>query len=108
MLALQPSYLEEILRSGGPTKLTPYTVTSPRLLQGRMQRAADTGIAHEWEETRLGWWCCATLVCAPTASYIFGLTAETNGNPMARDVIQLRQVAENFGRELTATAARAN
>ncbi|WP_328993606.1 helix-turn-helix domain-containing protein [Kribbella sp. NBC_01245] len=100
ILAAKPAHVEQILRSGGPTRLTPHTVTSPRLLLGKLQRAADTGIAHEWEETRLGWWCCAMLVPAPAATYIFGLTAETHRTPMACGVTQLQRVAEHFGREV--------
>lgn len=100
MLAAQPAYVEQILRCGGLTRLTPHTVTSPRMLLGKIQRAADTGMAHEWEETRLGWWCCATLVSAPAATYILGLTAETHRTPLARGITQMQRVAEQFGREL--------
>lgn len=102
MLAARPDRLQEVFRSGRPARLTPYSITSPRMLEGRIRRAAETGIAHEWEETRLGWWCCASLVSTPNAEYVFGLTAQTNSQPMARTITQLRQVAENFGREMRA------
>lgn len=100
MFATRPDRLQEVLRAGGPARLTPYSVTNPRLLEGRIRRAAETGIAHEWEETRLGWWCCASLVSTPNAEYVFGLTAQTSGPPMARAITQLRRVSENFGREM--------
>ncbi|WP_351233322.1 helix-turn-helix domain-containing protein [Streptomyces sp. NPDC002133] len=108
LLSAQPAYVEQVLRSGGPPKLTPHTVTSPRMLLGRLQRVADTGVAHEWEENRLGWWCAAVLVPAPAANYVFGLTAETRGVPMARGITQVQRIAEHFGRELTLAADKAN
>ncbi|MFK4088283.1 IclR family transcriptional regulator [Kribbella sp. NPDC020789] len=100
MLAARPGRTEEVLRNGGLNRLTPYSITSPRVLEGRIRRAAETGTAHEWEETRLGWWCCASLVSAPDADYVLGLTAQTSGMPMSRTISTLRRVAEDFGREL--------
>jgi len=101
MLAAQPASVEQLLRSGGLARLTPHTVTSSRMFLDKIQRAAATGMSHEWEEARLGWWCCATLVSAPTATYIFGLTAETHGMPMARGITHLQRVADRLGYELT-------
>ena len=104
MLAAQPERVEQLLRAGGPTRLTPYTVTSPRLVLGRVQRAADTHTAHEWEESRLGWWCCSTLVSAPSADYIVGLTAQTSRSQLRPATTQLRRVAEDFERQVTLAA----
>jgi DNA-binding IclR family transcriptional regulator len=99
MLAARPEATERVLRSG-LTRLTPYTVVSPRLLQSRWRRTAETGLALEQEETCLGWWCAAVLLPGPTAPHIVGLTAETHGLSPARALPQLRRIAEGLGREL--------
>jgi DNA-binding IclR family transcriptional regulator len=100
VLASQPAFLEQVLRAGGPARLTPYTVTNRGMLRDRLDRAADTGTAHESEETSLGWWCSATLVVTPTASYVLGLTGQTTGVPVAPRLTQLRRVADQFARQL--------
>jgi DNA-binding IclR family transcriptional regulator len=100
MLASQPAFLEQVLRAGGPARLTPYTVTNRQMLLGRLERAADTRTAYESEEASLGWWCCATLVVTPTASYVLGLTGPTPGIPVTRGLTQLRRVADQFAHQL--------
>ncbi|MGW7423949.1 IclR family transcriptional regulator [Streptomyces sp. NPDC054813] len=100
MLSLRPAEADQVLR-GGLTRLTPHTVTNPRLLHGRLQRVADTGIAYECEETRLGWWCGAALVHAPAGKYAFGLISPVRAIPVARGITQLQRAAERLQRELT-------
>jgi DNA-binding IclR family transcriptional regulator len=100
VLAARPDSLEPILRRGLP-RLTRYTVTNPRAFLDRLQRVAETGVAHEYEEVGLGWWCCATLVPSPTGTYIFGLTAETRSISPSRGIPQLQQIAHQLGHELT-------
>ncbi|NUR95589.1 MAG: helix-turn-helix domain-containing protein [Kribbellaceae bacterium] len=75
MIALEPQGLDGVLRTG-ISRATPYTVTSPHLLRERLKRAADTGVATECEESRLGWWCAATVVPGPAETHIVGVTAE--------------------------------
>jgi DNA-binding IclR family transcriptional regulator len=100
MLASQPAFLEQVLRAGGPARLTPYTVTNRRTLLSRLERTADTGTAHESEETSLGWWCSATLVATPTANYVLGLTGRTCGISVTSGLTHLQQVADHFERQL--------
>lgn len=102
VLASRPDQLDQILRHG-LARLTPYTITSRQLFLTRLRRAAETGVAQEYEETGLGWWCCAALVSSPDASYIFGLTGATCGISADRGLSRLRQVADQLTRELTRT-----
>ncbi|WUH89530.1 helix-turn-helix domain-containing protein [Streptomyces sp. NBC_00433] len=101
LLSLRPAEVDQVL-SRGLTRLTPHTVTSPRLLHGRVRRAADTGVAYEREEIQLGWWCGAALVPAPAGTYAFGLISPVRAVPMARGIAQLRRAADHLRRELAA------
>ncbi|MFG1809586.1 IclR family transcriptional regulator [Streptomyces sp. NPDC049040] len=105
MLSLRPAEADRVLRAG-LTRLTPHTVTSPRLLHGRLQRVADTGIAYECEETRLGWWCGAALVHAPTGTYVLGLISPVRAVPMTRGITHLQRAAERLQHELTSRPGR--
>jgi DNA-binding IclR family transcriptional regulator len=99
MMATQPHQVELLLRSG-PTRLTPYTLTNPRLIIRRLERVTETGLAVECEETRVGWWCGAVLIPGPTTPHILGLTAELHGVSPKRGLRQLQQIATQLTREL--------
>ncbi|MEI8407488.1 MULTISPECIES: IclR family transcriptional regulator [unclassified Kribbella] len=99
MIALDPDCIEGVLRTG-IQRATPYTVTSPHLLLTRLRRTAETGLATEYEESRLGWWCGATLVPGSSGTHIVGVTAETKSLPPARGLQRLQKTADELGRAL--------
>ncbi|MFI2077557.1 IclR family transcriptional regulator [Streptomyces triculaminicus] len=100
MMATRANGSEQVLRLG-LTRLTPYTITSPRILQDRLRCAAETGQALEHQETRLGWWCGAALVPGTTTTHIVGLTAKMHELPASKGIVQLERIAAGLGRELS-------
>lgn len=104
MIALEPGGLDEALRTG-VARATPYTVTSPYLLRERLRRSADTGIATEYEESRLGWWCAATVVPGPSATHLIGVTAEMNSLPPTRGLRHLQTTADRLAGALKQAAS---
>lgn len=103
MIALEPGGLDDVLRTGIP-RATPYTVTSPHLLRERLRRTTDTGLATEYEESRLGWWCAATVVQGPSATHLIGVTAELTSLPPARGLRHLQTTADQLAGALEQTA----
>ncbi|MFD3400085.1 IclR family transcriptional regulator [Kribbella sp. NPDC058693] len=99
LIALEPDRIEDVLRAGIP-RATPYTVTSPQLVLERLRHATDSGLATEYEESRLGWWCAATVVPGPSATHIIGITAETKSLPPARGLRQLNTTADQLGKAM--------
>ncbi|MEV4260602.1 helix-turn-helix domain-containing protein [Kribbella sp. NPDC049584] len=102
LLSTRPQLVDLFLQSG-PTRLTPYTVTNPQLIVRRLERVAETGLAIEREETRVGWWCGAVVIPGPTTPHILGLTAELHGMSPHRGLRQLQQIADELTCELKST-----
>ncbi|MGW6194641.1 IclR family transcriptional regulator domain-containing protein [Kribbella sp. NPDC055110] len=99
MIALRPGSVEDVLRAGIP-RATPYTVTRPRLILERLRRTAENGLAVEYEESRVGWWCAAAVVPGPSTMHIIGVTAEVKAFPPARGLRQLQNTAVQLGKAL--------
>lgn len=59
--AHQPEFAERILSTGW-APLTRYSVTDRQRLRNLLQDARDTGLAHESEQTMLGWTCLAAAL----------------------------------------------
>jgi DNA-binding IclR family transcriptional regulator len=59
--AHQPQVADQILSTGW-TPLTRYSVTDRHRLRNLLWEARDTGLAHESEQTMLGWTCLAAAV----------------------------------------------
>lgn len=87
----------------GPVRRTPYTITNRRILHDRVLRAADTGVAVECEETRLGWWCGAVDLPGAAGTHIIGMTAELRRILPERGLSLLTGIAERLRRELAST-----
>ncbi|GAA2719450.1 IclR family transcriptional regulator [Actinocorallia aurantiaca] len=65
LLALSPPDLLERVLAEGLARRTPRTVTAPGLLRRQLERAAETGVAFELEESAVGIVCVAAPVLDP-------------------------------------------
>jgi DNA-binding IclR family transcriptional regulator len=59
--AHQPEIAEHLLSTGW-APLTRYSVVDPQRLRSLLSEARDTGLAHEAEQTMLGWTCLAAAL----------------------------------------------
>ena len=68
ILAFSPRpVIEDCLRAPLP-RLTPYSIATPALLAGQIMEIRATGVAYEFEESRLGVMCAAVPVCRAGAA----------------------------------------
>lgn len=94
-----PDAMERVLRRGLP-RLTPRTVVMPGQYEARVRQAAATGLATEYEESRIGWWCGAIRLEPPYGELVVGVTGRTGGASIARVLRHLEAVRDPLSREL--------
>lgn len=98
--AANPDAMEPMLLRGLP-RLTPRTLVLPGRYVARVRQVADTGLATEHEECRMGWWCAAVRLDPPHGRMVVGVTGEIARAPITRTLRQLRATRDELGRELS-------
>jgi len=93
--------LDDVIQAG-LSPLTRHTLTSPRMLVGQLEKARETGLATEFEETRLGYASLAVPVFGPERMLAgaLSITAPTSRMNVNRLVGSLRTAAQGIGRKL--------
>lgn len=99
--AHQPEFAERILSTGW-APLTRYSVTDRQRLRNLLQEARDTGLAHESEQTMLGWSCLAAALHDSAGQLIGAIGVSGRGSNIdARNVRPaLMRCAESLAAEL--------
>jgi len=98
--AVNPEAVEPVLRRGLP-RLTPRTQVLPGRYVARIRQVAETGLATEYDECRMGWWCAAVRLDPPHGRVIVGLTGEIARAPITRTLRQLQTTRDELSRELS-------
>jgi DNA-binding IclR family transcriptional regulator len=96
-----PEAMEQVLRRGLP-RLTPRTQLLPGRYTARVRQVAESGIATEYDECRIGWWCGAMRLDPPHDKIIVSVTSEIARAPITRTLRQLQATCNGLGRELSA------
>jgi len=102
MATANPEAMERVLRRGLP-RLTPRTQVLPGRYAARVRQVAESGIATEYDECRLGWWCGAMRLDPPHHTIVLSVTAEIARAPITRALRQLQATCNELSRELSAT-----
>jgi DNA-binding IclR family transcriptional regulator len=76
--AHQPEFAERVLSTGW-APLTRYSVTDRQRLRNLIQDARETGLAHESEQTMLGWTCLAAALLDPAGQLIGAIGVSGRG-----------------------------
>lgn len=98
--AANPAAMEPVLRRSLP-RLTPRTLVLPGRYVARVRQVAETGLATEYDECRMGWWCGAVRLGQPHGWMVVGVTGEIARSPIARTLRQLQATGDELGRELS-------
>lgn len=101
LLAQSPLETEAVL-SGQLVRVTPYTITTPRLLEEQLRAAADTGVAYDREESRVGLTCAAAPVFDRMGSAIAALSVAGAScrMPLERIARMVRSTADQVSQAL--------
>lgn len=105
ILAFSGKQLFDDVIHAGLTPLTRHTLTSPRMLIGQLEKVRESGLATEFEETRLGYASLAVPVLGPERMLAgaLSITAPTSRMNVNRLVGSLRTAAQGIGRKLQTT-----
>lgn len=101
--AANPQAMEPVLRRTLP-RLTPRTLVLPGRYVARVRQVAETGLATEYDECRMGWWCAAVRLDPPHGRVVVGVTGEISRAPITRTLRQLHAIRDELGRELSSLA----
>lgn len=106
VLARHPEAVPDVF-ARGLRRMTRHTVVQPRLYGERVGRVAESGVATEWEECRLGWWCAVAEVTSGSAPVVIGVTLPTAGTVTSRLLTILRRARDELSAELIHTGGAA-
>lgn len=106
IVSRDPHALDSVLTAGVP-RVTRHTVVMPGRIRARLRRVSATGVAVEWEECRLGWWCAAAEVAASGQRLVLGVTGPTSGSVPTRVLADLGRICREVTREAEAAGSEA-